>query len=174
MARITNGYSDNSNPNRVFVPNIPMVGWVHLSWSYTGSQGTLSFTVNGTQYPVTTQLGVPTLAFTTCVVTLGASQNFGFGGFDGIPDEVRIWSIARTRAEVARDMRVVLRGTEPGLVAYYRFSEGAGTFTDDVRAVATHRLTTCAAVNGNRCAAANNASPVWVASDLPGTFTCAP
>jgi hypothetical protein len=170
----TNGYSDNNNPNGVFVPNIPQIGWVHLSFAYTGNHGTLSFTVNGTEYPVKTQTGAPTLNFTTGVVTLGASQNFGFGGFDGLLDEVRIWSIARTPAEVARDMKVVLKGTEPGLVAYYRFSEGSGTFTDDVTANATHRLSVCTAVSGNRCAAANTANPTWVVSDLPGPFTCAP
>jgi hypothetical protein len=114
------------------------------------------------------------LNFTTGVVTLGASQNFGFGGFDGVMDEVRIWSIARTPAEVARDMKVVLKGTEQGLVAYYRFSEGSGTFTDDVAMNATHRLSVCTAVSGNRCAAANTANPTWVVSDLPGPFTCAP
>jgi hypothetical protein len=170
----TNGYSDNNNPNGVFVPNIPQVGWVHLSWSYTGNHGTLSFTVNGTQYPITTQAGAPTLSFTTGVVTLGASQNFGFGGFDGILDEVRIWSVARTPTEVARDMKVVLKGTEPGLVAYYRFEEGTGTFTDDVTKKAAHRLSVCAAMSGQVCGAANTANPMWIASDLPGPFTCAP
>ena len=98
----TNGYTDNNHPNGVFVPNIPQVGWVHESWSYTGNHGTFSFTVNGTEYPVTTQSGAPTMNFTTGVVTLGASQNFGFGGFEGLLDEVRIWSVAKTPAEPAR------------------------------------------------------------------------
>lgn len=44
----TNGYSDSNNPNGVYVPDTPQIGWLHLSWSYTGSNATLSFTVNGT------------------------------------------------------------------------------------------------------------------------------
>jgi hypothetical protein len=111
------------------------------------------------------------------IVTLGASQTFGSAQvWAGAIDELRIWSIARTPTEVNRDMRVVLKGTEPGLVAYYRFDEGSGTFTDDVSKKASHRLTTCAAVNTTTCHVANqNPNMVnWVASDIPGTFTCAP
>jgi hypothetical protein len=169
----TNGYSDNNHPNGVFVPNIPETGWIHQSWSYTGNHGTLSFTVNGTEYPVITQAGQPTLSLFQGIVTLGASQNFGTQGFDGILDEVRIWSVARTPAEVASNMNVVLKGTEPGLVAYYRFSEGSGTFTDDVTTNPNHRLSICTATN-TRCPAVNQTNPTWVDSDLPGPFTCAP
>jgi hypothetical protein len=172
----TNGYSDNNHPppGGVFVMNIPQTGWVHLSWSYSGNHGTLSFTVNGMEYPVKTQAGPPTLNFYPGIVTLGASQTFGTNGWTGVMDEVRIWSVAKTPTEINRDMRVVLKGTEPGLVAYYRFEEGMGTFTDDVSKKASHRLTVCTTMNTTTCNAANNAMPTWVASDIPGTFTCAP
>jgi len=169
----TNGFSDNNHPNGVFVMNTPQTGWLHLSWSYTGNHGTFSFTVNGTAYPVITMAGQPTLALTPGIVTLGASQTFGTMGWTGVMDEVRLWSVAKTPAEITRDMKVVMKGTEPGLVAYYRFDEGAGTFTDDVSKKAAHRLTFCTATS-TRCAAVNTAMPTWVDSDIPGPFTCAP
>jgi len=169
----TNGFSDNNHPNGVFVPNTPQMGWLHLSWSYTGNHGTFSFTVNGTEYPVTTQAGQPTMNFTQGIVTLGASQTFGTQGWTGVMDEVRLWSVTKTPAEIQRDMNVVLKGTETGLVAYYRFDEGSGTFTDDVNKTPSHRLTVCTATS-TRCAAVNAANPMWVDSDLPGPFTCAP
>jgi hypothetical protein len=179
----TNGYSDN-NGNGVSVMNIPQVGWVHLSWSYPGNHQELSFTVGTPTMPATQQTishdqgtaGMPTLALTQGIVTLGASQTFGTTGWEGVMDELRIWSVGRTVAEVNRDMKVVLKGTETGLAAYYRFDEGTGNFTDDVSKKASHRLTTCAATNMTTCAAQNaNPSMVnWVASDLPGPFTCAP
>ncbi|MES1177459.1 MAG: LamG-like jellyroll fold domain-containing protein [Myxococcales bacterium] len=169
----TNGYSDNNNPNGVFVMNTPQMGWLHLSWSYTGNHGKFSFTVNGMEYPIKTMAGDPTLALTQGIVTLGGSQSFGFEGWSGVMDEVKLWSVAKTPAEINANMRVVLKGTEPGLVAYYRFDEGSGTFTDDVTKKASHRLSTCSATNG-RCRSANNGSPTWVDSDVPGTFTCAP
>jgi len=168
----TNGFSDNNHPNGVYVPNTPESGWLHLAWAYTGNHGTFSFTVNGKEYPVITQGGKPTLDFTPGIVTLGASQTFGTQGWSGVMDEVRLWSVAKTPAEIAANMNVVLTGTEPGLVAYYRFDEGSGDFTDDTSKKPSHRLQSCTS-KSTRCAEVNAAKPVWVDSDLPGPFSCA-
>src|SRR6266540_3114035 len=171
----TNGYSDNNHPDGVYVMNIPQIGWIHLSWSYAGS-GKLSFTVNGMEYPIKTS-GAPTINFFPGIVTLGRSQTFG-ANWTGVIDEVRIWSIARTPTEVARDMKVMLKGTETGLVAYYHLDEGTGIVTDDVSKKPSHRLTTCqSVVAGTRCNKVANQNPnlvTWVTSDIPGPFTCAP
>jgi hypothetical protein len=52
--------------------------------------------------------------------------------FQGAIDEVRFWDLARTPAEIADDMARELTGTEPGLAAYYRMSDGDGLgVTDD-------------------------------------------
>jgi len=173
----TNGYSDNNRAGNgmggVVVPNIAQTGWFHLSWTYTGNHGTLHFTVDGKEYPVITQGGQATMAFAAGIVTLGASQSFGFPGWAGVIDEVRLWKVARTPQQIMENMRVVLKPTEPGLVAYYRFSEGSGAFTDDESKTMSHRVSTCTATSA-RCRATNAASPMWVASDIPGTFTCAP
>jgi hypothetical protein len=182
----TNGYTDNNNnpPNDhgVTVPNIPQTGWVHLSWSYDAGAGKFSFTVGtpttaAKEYPINILgAGTPMMNFYPGIVTLGASQIFGTNGWTGVMDEVRIWSVAKTPTEIDQNMKVVLKGTEAGLVAYYRFDEGSGTFTDDVMKKASHRLTTCATKNMTTCNAVNqNPNMVnWVTSDLPGPFTCAP
>jgi hypothetical protein len=86
---------------------------------------------------------------------------------------VKIWSVAKTAAEMAADMNVVLKGTEQGLVAYYRLDEGSGTVANDVTGNAAHRLSVCTATSAS-CPAANQANPMWVDSDLPGPLTCAP
>ncbi len=169
----TSGYSDNNHPNGVYVPNIPQTGWLHLAWSYSGNHGELSFTVDGAQYPVITMAGKPTLNFTTGIVTLAASQTFGTAGWSGVMDELRLWSVARSPEQIKSTMHVLLKGTEPGLVAYYPFNEGSGSFTDDVKLAAGHRLTSCTAA-GPACPAANVKDPTWVDSDIPGTFSCAP
>lgn len=169
----TNGFSDNNHPNGVYVENTPEAGWLHLSWSYTGNHGTFSFTVNGVEYPIKTQAGMATLAFTPGYVTLGASQSFGTNGWSGVMDEIRLWSVAKTPAQIAADMKVVLKGSEAGLVAYYRLDEGSGDFVDDVSKKASHRLELCTS-KSMRCAAVNAAKPKWVDSDVPGPFSCAP
>jgi hypothetical protein len=51
--------------------------------------------------------------------------------FDGDIDEVRIWNLARTPADIQAAMNVRLSGTLGGLVAYYRLNDGSGqTVTD--------------------------------------------
>ena len=49
----------------------------------------------------------------------------------GLIDEVRIWNYARTVAQIQGDMNHELRGTEDGLVGYWRFNEGQGTTAFD-------------------------------------------
>ncbi len=41
-------------------------------------------------------------------------------------DEVRLWNVARSQADIAANMSKSLTGTEPGLVAYYPINEGIG------------------------------------------------
>ena len=106
------------------------------------------------------------------IVTLGGSQSFGTEGWTGVMDEVRIWSTARPAADILRDMKVKLKGTETGLVAYYHLDDNAD-WADDVGGTMAHRLTLCTA-NGGKCPAVNTAKPMWVDSDIPGPFTCAP
>lgn len=47
--------------------------------------------------------------------------------FNGDLDEVRIWYVARSQAAIQANMNRPLTGKEPGLLAYYRLDEGAGT-----------------------------------------------
>lgn len=54
-----------------------------------------------------------------------------FPSFNGYMDEVRIWNVARTQAEIAGDYQDVIAANTPGLVAYYRFEEGAGMSVGD-------------------------------------------
>jgi Concanavalin A-like lectin/glucanases superfamily len=60
---------------------------------------------------------------------IGAMSGTGgpTGFFKGDVDEVRVWNRARAADELQQDRGRRLIGTETGLVAYYRFDEGAGT-----------------------------------------------
>jgi hypothetical protein len=46
--------------------------------------------------------------------------------FQGQIDEVRVWNVARTGAEIQSTMDTPLTGNEPGLVGYWKFDEGSG------------------------------------------------
>ncbi len=51
--------------------------------------------------------------------------------FDGLIDEVRIWNDARTVTEINNNKNIELTGSESGLVAYYKMSNGSGTTLTD-------------------------------------------
>ena len=46
--------------------------------------------------------------------------------FQGSIDEFRVWNVVRTTDEIQQAMNRRLVGNEPGLIAYWRFDEGAG------------------------------------------------
>lgn len=51
--------------------------------------------------------------------------------FDGRIDEVRIWSHARSQADIESSLNKRLVGTEPGLLGYWAFDEGTGSIAFD-------------------------------------------
>ena len=51
--------------------------------------------------------------------------------FNGYMDELRIWNIARTGAELQANMSGEIPANSTGLVAYYKFNESSGTITAD-------------------------------------------
>lgn len=84
--------------------------------------------------------GAPTATVpTTGAVVENNGNNFGLtigARFDQtqqftntIFEDVRIWQIARSQAEIAATYSTNLTGTESGLIAYYRFEDGAGSNT---------------------------------------------
>lgn len=144
---ISRGVHPPGSEDRIWVWNVggPMAGqiqaigipytvgeWMHVAMVHGGGQ--LSAYKNGvligsvasgpTQQPIT-----------------GAPPRLYFGGlvesstpyfYEGQIDEVQIWNVARTADEIRRDMYRPLTGSEPGLRAYYRMSNGSGlTVTDN-------------------------------------------
>jgi hypothetical protein len=170
----TNGVTDNNGNSGPYYEAAPDVGWLHLAWAYEGNGGEMVFTVNGEQLPIQDPGNNYTLDLTPGIITLGASQNFGATGWDGVMDEVRVWTVYRSPQEIADNMNVFLRGDEPGLAAYYNFDDSDGSSADDVMKNPDHRLEPCTAGNDDRCTTTNDAMPTIVASDIPGPFTCAP
>ncbi len=103
----------------------------------------------------------------------GAPPDFYFGGFveastpyffEGQLDELQIWNVARTADEIRRDMYRTLTGSEPGLRAYFRMTDGTGlTVTDDsgngFNGTMRDGWPSCPS-----CPPPNGTYPLWVAS----------
>ena len=177
----THGCSDNNGTSAP--PSYAAavgVGWLHLSWSYdpTKADATkrLEFAINGTVLPTEFNQAKydatgGKLVGNTGYVLLGASQNFGNAGWDGVMDEVRIWTVYRTPQQIKDNMNVIVKPTTPGLLAYYQFNEADAANVKDSTGSAAHALKACTAAGG-ACPAANAAAPTFVDSDIPGAFTC--
>jgi hypothetical protein len=105
--------------------------WSHLAATYDGT--TVRLYVNGVQ--VSSEAASGAMTASTDPLRIGAGEG-GDEWFDGLIDNVRIYSRALTQAEIAANMLVpvttVTTALAPGLVAAYSFDDGAGTTAMDV------------------------------------------
>jgi len=64
------------------------------------------------------------------ITTLSGNLTFGVGlgsfFINGAMDDLRIWNVERSQAEINNNMNVELAGNEAGLIGYWRFNEGSG------------------------------------------------
>jgi hypothetical protein len=109
--------------------------WVHVACVFDGSQtgnaNRLKIYINGVLQTLTFSGTIP-----ATVATNASTLNLGSAGgtasyWSGNMDEVRLWSVARTQAQIQASMNTELCGSTTGLVAYYNFNQGtaAGTNT---------------------------------------------
>ena len=130
--------------------------WTHIAYTRTGTGANPhKLYVNGVSQTLLANVSYGFVNNTTD--KLIGSGTSGSQFFPGQIEELRIWNVARTTAEITNSMLTTLVGNEPGLVAYYRFDEGNGLTAFD--ATPNHldgRLT-----NG----------PIWVRSSIPVSLT---
>jgi len=105
--------------------------WYHIATTYSSSSG-LAFYVNKT-IDKTTPADYYTIQYDTSELDVGGYSNSGYM-FQGLIDEVRLWNVSRTYAEISDSWDRVLNDTEcnnPDLVGYWRFDEGVGMESKD-------------------------------------------
>jgi hypothetical protein len=92
--------------------------------------------------------------------SLTASASLQIGGnpndkryYHGMIDEVRVWNVVRTAAEIADNKGHSLAGNEAGLVGYWRFDEGGGVLASDSGPRQNHGIL--------------QGPPQWILSDAP-------
>lgn len=112
----------------------PALGrWMHVAMTISGTTVTLfvdgilqsTATISGTQsYPT----GRMSIGSNPPNVVTGTSHLEYFGGRI---DDVRVWNIARTQAQIQAAMNTPLIGNETGLVGYWKFDSLSGTTATD-------------------------------------------
>ena len=114
-----------SNFSHVLAPaTLLLNAWNHVAVTYDAPSTTMKLYINGAL--VSTNTNVQATAGNAMQIGAYASVV----PFNGSMDDVRIWNVARTQAQIAASKNCELQGNEPGLIAYYNFNQGTGSVSN--------------------------------------------
>ena len=105
--------------------------WHHAAATYDGT--TWNLYLDGVP-DGTLAVGRPANALTNSLTTVGSAlttAGVADGFFAGVVDEVRIWSVARTAAQIAAAKNIEITGAQAGLMGRWGLNEGSGTSAAD-------------------------------------------
>ena len=100
--------------------------WYHIAGVINAKRNTMQVFINGVEVGKTDFKGRESFYKSQNPVRIGwtyEEKRPTQSPFVGLIDEVRIWNVARTGAEIRADMNTELTGNEPGLVAYWKFDK---------------------------------------------------
>lgn len=111
----------NANMGSTANNSVPEDQWVHVAFVLNGGTGYVY--VNGIEEGTgsLTTVNTPTSGTN---VRIGERVPGGSIPFEGTIDEVRVWSVARTQAEIQANMNAELCGLQPNLELYLKFNQG--------------------------------------------------
>jgi hypothetical protein len=95
--------------------------WTHLAFVYDPAIAKIIIYVNGVQDGI--RSATPPGNVSNSKFLIGNRYD-NITGLNGSLDDVRIWNVSRTQAQIQSNMNTELAGTETGLVAYYTFNQG--------------------------------------------------
>ncbi len=134
---------------------ISLSEWHHVALTY--SSGIVKYYVDGV-YTESDAVVIDQLLPFTTELNFGRRKQYDEFYFNGVMDEIRMWNVARSDAEILTHHNKYLSGSESGLVGYWKFDEGSGQSS--------------LPVVGNPCQLGNSDSfdaqdPDWVVSNAP-------
>ncbi|MDB9939467.1 gliding motility-associated C-terminal domain-containing protein, partial [Cyclobacteriaceae bacterium] len=101
--------------------------WHHIAATYDGAN--MKIFIDGIEAKSASQTG--NIKTNTNELVIGAQRSSSGNNdsdftnyFEGSLDEVRIWNVARSAAQINYAKDILLDGEEDGLVAYYQFNQG--------------------------------------------------
>ena len=115
--------------------------WHHLAATYDGSFLTLY--VDGVQADQVAATG--SIVTEALPVYIGVYDQFNSFPYNGTIDEVRIWNIARSEADIQARKNIEIASSTPGLVSYFQMNQGVAGGTNTTE---TTLFNASSAVNG--------------------------
>ncbi len=107
---------------------IPLYQWFHVAVVQSGNTATLYY--NGTAVNSQPQSPGVTRSRDDDWIGRGHFWDWGDCSFNGMMDELRVWNVARTEAQIKENMYKEIPA-QSGLLAYYKMSDGSGTSLTD-------------------------------------------
>ncbi|MEQ9301611.1 MAG: LamG-like jellyroll fold domain-containing protein, partial [Cyclobacteriaceae bacterium] len=104
---------------------IPINTWTHVAITWDGT--TTRMYINGMLDH--TEIHAHVMGTNTSVRGIGNYGHANSNPFQGSIDELRLWDVVRTESQINAFKNIELNGPEPGLLAYYDFSDGPGSST---------------------------------------------
>jgi Concanavalin A-like lectin/glucanases superfamily len=148
------GFTVFGDTDYTFDYTAPVSTWVHLA--FVGFPAIPDKSIGGVALYVNGVHQETILTFSNIPLPLGRIGYDSSGTPDyicGTLDEVRVWKVARTEAQIQANMNHSLSLPQPDLVEYWKFDEGSGTSASD------------SSGQGNSGTLQN--SPAWVNSTAP-------
>ena len=112
--------------------------WHHVACTFNGTDvDEVLLYVDGQLETISASTPEPVLTNTTSGINLRLSRGTNNRYFDGIIDEVRVWSTALSQAEIQNWMYRTVDASHPNYVnleAYYQLNEGTGATISDATA----------------------------------------
>ena len=112
---------------------IGLNAWHHVAGVIDGNKNIIKLFIDGTEVAIR-DFGRGSFYKSQYPLRIGASHEKGmdYATFEGEIDEVRIWNVARTEAEIREGMNTKLKSDEPGLVGYWAFDEETEGYISDI------------------------------------------
>ncbi len=185
-AAATSGVTTGQNYPVIGTSSIPFNQWTHIAATYDGAATDgekWKLYINGVKDTTSATAGVNTIAnavpeaISTQHFAIGTAMTSGGvreGTFLGLIDEVRVWNVARTSAEIlaGKDAEIT---TGTGLLGRYGFAEGTGTTAaSSVAGSPAGTLVASPVWMHGRSFTPNNAPTVAITAPVNGFSTMAP
>ncbi|MCA0234309.1 MAG: choice-of-anchor D domain-containing protein, partial [Bacteroidetes bacterium] len=149
--------------NNIFDTGYPIEDcWHHYAFTYNGATNTLYAFIDGQPTPTPSYTGYWPEVSTNLILGARSGEYF----WNGTMDELRIWNVQRTQAELKNTMHTELVGNEAGLVAYYNFNQGTAGGTNTSITTLIDNQTSSPSKNGtlNENFSLTGTTSNWVAS----------
>lgn len=120
--------SNGSWPSLKSTADIALNTWMHIAVTYSGTE--IKMYINGV-LDATGAAATPMVASNQSL-SIGEGSMWKDRRFTGKLSDLRLWSVVKTQPEIAESMNSALVGTEAGLIANWKMSEGTGNNVADL------------------------------------------